>query len=146
VHGLIDKPTWEARYRHILGFESLLAESDTIVLKFFLNISKDEQERRLLEREQDDEKAWKLSAGDWHERTYWDKYMRAYEDAIGATAAKRAPWHIVPANHKWYRNMIIAGVIVDALKVHKDEWKDDLRKMGAAAKAELKNMRDVGAS
>lgn len=141
VHKIVDKATCKARYEHIRGFEALLAESNTIVLKFFLHISKDEQERRLLAREQDDEKAWKLSPGDWSERKLWKDYREAYEDAIGATAAKNAPWFIVPANHKWYRNLVIAREVVSALRPYKKAWSKDLKDLGDAQKAALAKMR-----
>jgi PPK2 family polyphosphate:nucleotide phosphotransferase len=143
VHKIIDKQTCQRRYEHIRQFEELLASSGTLILKFFLNISKDEQERRLLDREQDDEKAWKLSPGDWSERQHWDEYIAAYEDAIGATAAKHAPWYIIPANHKWYRNMVIARAVVDAMRPHKGEWSKDLRALGAQQKAALAKMREA---
>jgi PPK2 family polyphosphate:nucleotide phosphotransferase len=141
VHKLIDKDTCEQRYTHIRNFEELLADSKTLILKFFLHISKDEQEQRLLAREQDDEKAWKLSPGDWSERGYWSDYIDAYEDAIGATGTKYAPWYIVPANHKWYRNLYIARKIVETLRPHKDEWERELRKLGELRKEELAKMR-----
>lgn len=146
VHKLIDKDACEDRCEHIVNFESLLADDKTIILKFFLHISKSEQEERLLEREKDPEKAWKLSAGDWHERQFWDKYTDAYEDALGATATKHAPWYIVPANHKWYRNLAIAETLVETLRPYKDEWQKTLEKMGEERKAELAKMREEDGS
>lgn len=143
VHKLVDKKACLKRYEYIRNFEELLMESGTIILKFFLHISKDEQERRLVEREKDDEKAWKLSPADWTERRLWDDYHKAYEDAIGATAAKHAPWHIVSADHKWYRNMIIAKAIVEALRPYKDNWERDLKKLGEAQKQALSKMREA---
>ena len=100
VHGLAPKGLWQERFGHIADFEELLAEHGTIVLKYFLHITKQEQEKRLLEREQDPAKAWKLNVNDWKERGYWDEYTEAYEDAISRTAAKHAPWTVVPANAK----------------------------------------------
>jgi len=100
VHGLAPKGLWQERFGHIADFEELLAEHGTIVLKYFLHITKEEQEKRLLEREQDPAKAWKLNVNDWKERGYWDEYTEAYEDAISRTAAKHAPWTVVPANAK----------------------------------------------
>lgn len=141
VHKLIDKSVWERRYEQIRQFEALLASEGTLIMKFFLRISKDEQEARLLAREKDASKSWKLATADWHERRYWDDYTKAYEDAIGATAAKHAPWYIVPANHKWYRNMVIAQTITDTLKPYKDEWDRDLKKLGEERKKELAAMR-----
>ena len=141
VHNLIDKETCEARFAHIRHFESLLADSRTIIVKFMLHITKDEQKARLLAREQDPEKAWKLSTGDWEERQFWDAYSSAYEDALGATAAAHAPWYVVPANHKWYRNLAIATVLVDTLRPYKDDWQAALHKLGEQRKAELASMR-----
>jgi PPK2 family polyphosphate:nucleotide phosphotransferase len=143
VHKLINKDTCESRYRQIRNFEEMLAENDTLILKFFLQISKDEQEQRLLAREQDDEKAWKLSPGDWSERRHWKDYISAYEDAIGATGAKHAPWYVVPANHKWYRNMFVAKRIVEMLRPYKNAWEKDLKQLGEVRKAEIAKMREA---
>lgn len=100
VHDLAPKKLWQQRYGHIRDFEELLAEHGTIVLKYFLHITRDEQEERLLEREKEPETAWKLNPNDWKEREHWDEYTAAYEDAISKTAAPHAPWIIVPANSK----------------------------------------------
>ena len=108
VHGLVPKKLWRERYGHIVDFEELLAEHGSIVLKYFLHITKKEQKERLLEREEEPETAWKLNPNDWKEREYWDDYTEAYEDAISRTAARHAPWIVVPANSKWYRNLVIA--------------------------------------
>src|SRR3954449_3556361 len=113
VHKLAPKKVWKPRYEHIADFEALLAESNTLVLKFFLHITKKEQKERLLEREERPETAWKLNAGDWQERELWDDYTEAYEHAISKTAAKHAPWIVVPANAKWYRNLVVAEAIAD---------------------------------
>lgn len=144
VHKLIDKKTWEARYEQIKSFEKLLADSNTIVLKFFLHISKKEQEERLLAREKDEEKSWKLSPGDWEERQFWNAYTEAYEEAIGETGTKYAPWYIVPADHKWFRNLAIATAIVDTLRPYKDDWEKTLKKLGEERKAELQQVRGGG--
>lgn len=144
VHKLIKKDVWEARYGQINNFEHLLTANNTIILKFFLHITKKEQEERLLEREQDEEKAWKLSPGDWEERQYWDDYTDAYEDALAATATKDAPWYVVPANHKWFRNLAIAEAIVETLRPYKKEWEETLKKLGEERKAELQKMRAGG--
>ncbi|BDI31729.1 polyphosphate kinase [Capsulimonas corticalis] len=141
VHGLIDEKTCKKRYDHIKNFEAMLADSNTIIMKFYLMISKDEQEKRLKAREADPSKAWKLSAGDWKERELWDKYMGAYEDAIGATAAPNAPWYIIPGNYKWYRNLAIATTIRDTLAAYKGEWEDALKKIGEERLKELKEAR-----
>jgi PPK2 family polyphosphate:nucleotide phosphotransferase len=141
VHKLIDKKTCERRYADIRNFERLLVDNGTIVLKFFLHISKQEQEQRLMAREKDDEKAWKLSPSDWHERRYWDEYLEAYEDAMEATASKDAPWIVVPANYKWYRNTVIAQHVVEAMRPYQDDWKKYLSKLGQQRKAELAQIR-----
>ena len=137
VHGLAPRSLWKERYGHIVDFEELLAEHDTIVLKYFLHITKKEQEKRLLEREAQPDTAWKLNPNDWKERDYWDEYTRAYEDAISKTAARHAPWIVVPANSKWYRNLVIGESIVAALRDHRKDWVKKLDEMGKAAKAGL---------
>jgi len=137
VHELVPKKLWQARFGHITGFEALLAEQGTIVLKYFLHITKKEQKERLLEREKDPATAWKLNPNDWKERDYWDEYTGAYEDAISRTAAKHAPWIVVPANAKWYRNLVIAESIVEALRAHRKGWHRKLKEMAGEAKASL---------
>ncbi len=144
VHKKIDKDTCEQRYGQINDFEKLLADNNTIILKFFLHISKKEQEERLLAREKDEEKAWKLSPGDWEERQFWDGYTHAYEDALGATGTKNAPWYVVPANHKWFRNLAIAETMVETLRPYKKEWEATLKKLGEQRKAELQQIRAGG--
>lgn len=130
VHNLVPEEVWSRRYQEINHFEKLLANNGTIILKFFLHISKDEQERRLLAREQDKDKAWKLSASDWAERKYWDAYQEAYEDAISKCSTDEAPWYIVPANHKWYRNLVVAHTLVHVMRQYKDEWQTELEARG----------------
>jgi len=137
VHRLVPKALWKERYGHILDFEELLAEHGTIVLKYFLHITSEEQKKRLLEREADPAKAWKLNLNDWKEREYWDEYTEAYEDAISKTAAKHAPWTVVPANAKWYRNLVIAESIVEALRAHRKGWRRKLEDIAAQAKTAL---------
>jgi len=141
VHDLAPKKLWQARFEHIRDFEQLLAEHGTIVLKYFLHITKKEQKERLLEREADPEAAWKLNANDWKERDYWDDYTRAYEDAIAKTAARHAPWIVVPANRKWYRNLVIAESICDALREHRKGWQAKLEEMSKARRAALEAYR-----
>ncbi|MGZ7078435.1 MAG: polyphosphate kinase 2 family protein, partial [Thermoanaerobaculia bacterium] len=116
VHELVSKKLWRERYRHIIEFERLLVEHNTTILKFFLHISADEQRTRLRERLEVPEKRWKFAVGDIQERKLWDDYTEAYEDAIRRTATKWAPWYIVPANAKWYRNYIVASVVRDTLR------------------------------
>ena len=141
VHDLAPKSLWKERYGHIVDFEELLAEHDTIVLKYFLHITKKEQEKRLLEREAQPETAWKLNPTDWTEREFWDDYTEAYEDAISKTAARHAPWTVVPANAKWYRNLVIAESICEALRARRGDWKRRLDEMGKAGRAELARYR-----
>ena len=130
VHDLVPKKIWKERYDHIAGFEALLAQHNTIVLKYFLHITKKEQKQRLLEREERPESAWKVNVDDWRERECWDEYTEAYEDAISKTACKHAPWTVVPANAKWYRNLVVAESVVTALRPHRDEWFDKLKAIG----------------
>lgn len=137
VHDLAPKKLWKERYGHINDFEELLAEHGTIVLKYFLHITREEQKQRLLEREKARDTAWKLNPNDWKERDRWDDYTAAYEDAIAKTAARHAPWIIVPANAKWYRNLVIAESIVQALRDHRRHWEKTLGDMGKAGRAGL---------
>ena len=141
VHKLVSDEVVKKRYTQIKNFEQLLSDNNTIILKFFLHISKDEQKARLEAREQDEEKAWKLSTGDWEERQFWDAYTSAYEDALGATATKTAPWYIVPADRKWFRNLAIATALVETLRPYKKEWEETLKRLGAERKKELAEMR-----
>ena len=90
-----------------------------------------------MQRETDPSKAWKLSVGDWKEREYWNDYMKAYEDALGKTSTKDAPWHIVPSDHKWYRNLAVTETLVETLRPFKKRWMKDLEGLGAAAKKEI---------
>lgn len=116
VHGLVPEERWRRRYEQIAAFERLLAEEGTLVLKFFLNISKDEQRRRLQARLEDPEKRWKFSLGDLKERERWDAYMAAYEDAIRRCASEHAPWFVIPADRKWYRDLVICRILVAELE------------------------------
>ncbi|HEV2430215.1 MAG TPA: PPK2 family polyphosphate kinase [Burkholderiales bacterium] len=141
VHGLVPRSLWKERYDHIADFEELLAEHGTIVLKYFLHISKNEQKERLLERESDPKAAWKLNANDWKEREYWDEYTEAYEDAISKTAAPHAPWTVVPAGAKWYRNLVVAESVVEALRGRRADWKKTLDAMARKRRAELAGYR-----
>ena len=131
---------WQRRYRDIRNFERYLADNGTVVLKFFLHLSKDEQKRRFLSRLDEPEKHWKFSAGDVRERRHWDAYQQAYEDAIRETAAEHAPWYVVPADHKWYTRLVVASAVVDAiarLKLHYPRVGEKEREGLAAARAEL---------
>ena len=134
VHNYVEKSVWKARYETINEFEESLAASGTIVLKFFLYISKDEQEERLLAREQDPKKAWKLNVG---EREFWGDYVDAFEDALGRCSSSVAPWFIVPANEKWFRDLAVVETIHDALKPYEKKWTKKLNVIGAKARAEI---------
>jgi PPK2 family polyphosphate:nucleotide phosphotransferase len=116
VHDLVASDIWEQRYEQINAFEKMLSDEGTTILKFFLNISPDEQKKRLLDRLKDKTKQWKFNPGDLNERKLWKKYMQAYEDVLSRTSTHRAPWYIVPANRKWYRDWVITTTIIDALK------------------------------
>lgn len=141
VRGLVPEAEWQARYDDIVAFERSLARQQTIILKFFLHISKDEQKERFLAREADPEKYWKLAAGDWRERERWDDYQAAYAAALGRCAAPEAPWYVVPADQKWFRNLAVAEALVTALRPYREGWLEHLRELGRRAKAELDQVR-----
>lgn len=107
----INKKFWEKRYKQINRWEKNLSENGTIILKFFLHLSKDEQKRRLIDRIDNPKKNWKFSVGDLKERALWDKYQKAYEDMIEATSTSYAPWHVLPADDKWYTRLCLGGLI-----------------------------------
>lgn len=112
----INKNFWKQRYQSIRNFEEHLTANGTIILKFFLNVSKDEQKLRFLDRIEDPTKNWKFSSGDIKERALWDDYMKAYEEAINETSTKDSPWHIIPADKKWFARLAISEIIEDKLK------------------------------
>ena len=116
VHNLVPKEVWSKRYEHINSFEHLLAEEGTTILKFFLHIDLDEQKERLQARLDEPNKRWKFNPEDLKERKLWPKYVKAYEDVISKTSTYWAPWYIVPANRKWYRNLVVGTVIIEALE------------------------------
>ncbi len=130
VHELVQEDVWGQRYEHINAFERLLADSATIILKFYLHISKDEQEQRLLKREKDPIKSWKLSVTDWKERQHWEDYTAAYDDALNRCSTKHAPWFIVPADKKWFRNLAVAETLRDTLMPFKESWLEKLETLG----------------
>lgn len=141
VQNLVPKSVWHPRYQEINDFEKLLANSSTIILKFFLHISFDEQAQRLEAREKDRDKAWKLSVSDWETRKHWDAYQEVYEDALSKCSTEEAPWYIVPANHKWYRNLAISHVIAHTMRKYKDEWQADLEERGKLELAKLNQIK-----
>lgn len=141
VHNLVPPDVWKKRYEEINNFERLLRDNGTIIMKFFLHISKDEQEQRLLDREKDPTKAWKLSPQDWKEREFWDDYQAAYEDVLNKCATPDAPWYVVPANHKWFRNVAIAETIAETLRPFRKTWMQRLEEIGAEELKQLRAMR-----
>ncbi len=112
---LITKHIWEDRYEDINAFEKFLARNGTIIRKFFLHVSKEEQKKRFLERLEDSKKNWKFSMDDIKERKFWDDYQEAYEEMVQNTATKRAPWYLIPADNKWYGRLVIASAIIEVL-------------------------------
>jgi PPK2 family polyphosphate:nucleotide phosphotransferase len=115
VHGNLSKQELSDRFREINNFEDLLTRNGTVILKFFLHISKNEQKKRLQARLDDPKKYWKVSPSDIKERKYWDDYIKAYEDVFRHCSTKHAPWYIIPANKKWYRNVVISKILVETL-------------------------------
>lgn len=112
---LITKKIWEERLEDIANFEKHLTRNGTVILKFFLNVSKDEQKKRFLERIERPEKNWKFSGSDLKERAYWDEYQKYFEEAIKATATKEAPWYVIPADTKWYTRLVVAATVTETL-------------------------------
>ena len=127
------KGLWRKRYESIRAFERHLARNGYLILKFFLHVSKQEQKKRFVARLDDAEKHWKFSAADARERRYWDDYAHAYEEMIRNTAAKHAPWYVVPADNKWYTRLVVAAAIVDAM----ERLKLRFPRMDAARRKEL---------
>ncbi len=128
---------WKSRFRQIRNFEDHLSENGIHVIKFFLNVSRDEQKKRFLDRIAEPEKNWKFSAGDVKERAFWDDYMTAYEDAIGATSTEKSPWFVVPADNKWFTRLAISEVIVKKLESLKLKYPE----LSAEAMAELQEAK-----
>jgi PPK2 family polyphosphate:nucleotide phosphotransferase len=116
VLGLVPEDRWQRRYAHIRAFEQLLADEGTTILKFYLHISKEEQRARLQARLDDPSKHWKFDVGDLDQRKLWDDYMTAYETAMSETSTDGAPWFVIPAEHKWYRNLVISRILVDTFE------------------------------
>jgi PPK2 family polyphosphate:nucleotide phosphotransferase len=116
VKNLVPQQVWQKRYHHIREFERMLADEGTIILKFFLHISKEEQRKRLQERLDNPEKRWKFRKGDLEDRKLWDQYQEAFEVAIGQTSTEYAPWYVIPANKNWYRNWLVGSILVETLE------------------------------
>ena len=137
---LVSKHIWDERLADIAHFEDYMTRQGTLVLKFFLNVSRKEQKNRFMERLDKPKKNWKFSASDVHERRFWSDYMYAFEEAIRATASKHAPWYIVPADNKWFTRLFVAAAIVSAieeLSLSFPKIDDKMKKELAAARAEL---------
>ncbi len=136
----IDKSIWDERYKDIRHFESYLARNGVAICKFFLHVSRGEQKKRFLARLEEPEKNWKFSPNDVKERPFWNDYMRAYEDAIRETAAKHAPWYVVPADNKWFTRVVVAAAIIDTmanLNLHYPRVGKERRKELAAVRRAL---------
>ena len=136
---LVTKDIWQERFQDIRHFERYLTRNGIVIRKFFLHVSKKEQKKRFLERIEEPEKNWKFSANDAKEREHWDDYMEAYEDMIPNTATKHAPWHVVPADNKWFTRAIVAAAVIEALSsldLHYPKVsKEKLKELAAARKA-----------
>ena len=142
--GKRDAAFWKARYEDINAMERHLVRNGTVILKFFLNMSKKEQKRRFLERLDNPKKQWKFSAADLSERGYWKDYMKAYEDAISATSTAEAPWYVIPADHKWVTRAVVADIVtstIDSLPLRYPKLTPEQQKALREAKKELLNGR-----
>jgi PPK2 family polyphosphate:nucleotide phosphotransferase len=137
VHNFVTPDVWQLRYQQINDFERLLASHNTIVLKFFLHISQAEQQQRLLHREMDPRNSWKLTVADWREREAWPEYQQAYEAAIGNCSTPYAPWYIIPADDKEYRNLLVSMAIMRALLPYQDFWTSQLEQRQAVLLSEI---------
>ncbi len=133
VHDLVPEAIWRARYEHIRAFEQLLVDGGTTVVKLFLHISKDEQRERLQALIDNPEKHWKFRTADLEERKLWDDYRRAFEEAISETSTKHAPWYVVPADHKWYRNWAVLRILVETLEEMDPQWPADVEGVAGTA-------------
>ncbi len=114
--GLIPADVWKERYRQIADYEKYLSENGTVIIKFFLHVSKEEQKKRFLSRIDKESKNWKFSASDLKERKYWDEYQKCYEEALAATSRKYAPWYIIPADHKWFMRLLVSRIIAETME------------------------------
>jgi len=135
----INESFWEDRYKQINRFEKNINENGTLVLKFFLHVSKKEQKKRFLERIDDPTKNWKFSLADMKERNHWDKYMKAYEEMLGATSQKDAPWFVIPADDKWFARLTIAAIIYREFEKMKFTYPE----LDKSAKAELQKAKQI---
>jgi PPK2 family polyphosphate:nucleotide phosphotransferase len=141
VHKLVPETVWKRRYAHINAFEKLLVDSDVIVVKFFLHVSRTEEIERLYAREKDPRTAWKLNPNDWRELPLWDEVTAAYEDAINKCATPEAPWYLVPADKKWFRNLAVMQRLVLELRPYRTFWLEHLKEIGQQALKEIRALR-----
>jgi PPK2 family polyphosphate:nucleotide phosphotransferase len=141
IHDLVPREVWKARYDHINGFERLLGDNRTIVLKFYLHISREEQYERLLAREKEPLSAWKLNAGDWRDLPLWDELTDAYEEALERCSSPALPWYVVPADRKWFRNLAVMERIVLALRPHRQRWVKSLTELRKKVLPEVRALR-----
>ena len=116
VREIVPESRWAKRYDHIVNFEQMLADEGTTIIKFFLNISRDEQKQRLQARLDETDKLWKFNPGDLDDRALWPKFMEAYSDVFSRTSTDAAPWYIIPADRKWYRDLVVADILIRTLK------------------------------
>ncbi len=116
VRDIYPESVWSKRYDHIMNFEKMLTDEGTTIVKFFLHISKDEQKERLQSRLDEPDKNWKFNPGDLEDRALWDKFMSAYGDVLGKTSTENAPWYVIPADRKWYRNLVVAQIVIETMK------------------------------
>jgi PPK2 family polyphosphate:nucleotide phosphotransferase len=133
VHNLVPKEVWRERYKQINEFEEMLDRNNVKILKFFLHISKDEQKKRFMERIDDPDKRWKISNADFQERKFWDDYTTAYEEALERCSTDEAPWFVIPANKKWFRNLAVSHIVGETL--------DDLKMKFPPPTVDVKNLK-----
>lgn len=144
VEGEIDDDQLEALHEDVRAFERLLRNGGTILVKCFLHVSNEEQERRLVERMEKLEEAWKISANDWTSRDSWDDYMRAYDRTMNATGDRDAPWYVIPSDHQWFHNLVVAEILVERLRAHRDTWLEDRERLAREKQAEAREAAPQG--
>jgi PPK2 family polyphosphate:nucleotide phosphotransferase len=141
VHKIVPEAVWKGRYAHINAFEKLLVDAHVILLKFYLHISAGEQYDRLRAREKDPRTAWKLNPEDWREVPLWDDFTQAYEDMLARCATPDAPWYLVPADKKWFRNLAVMERLVLALRPYRKVWLENLKELGKSRMKEIRGLR-----
>jgi PPK2 family polyphosphate:nucleotide phosphotransferase len=141
VNQLAPEEHWRKRYGYIDAYEENLADANTIIVKFFLNISPEEQIERFLDREREPVKAWKVNVRDWEDREHWGAYTEAYEEVLRRCASPHAPWHVVPSDAKWFRNLAVAEALCAALRPHRETWQAVLDERSREARKEMARYR-----